>query len=129
MAALGDRMKQCRGGRVRTGRRAVAPDDGDVAHAGDPRLVVCDEPTSALDVSVQATICHGRRGRRRGRIARGQLRLGSFELFLSPVEKPRKDQRYEAVVDRSSVESASAILRCSSRSATGSLVSLSPYWS
>ena len=27
--------------------------------------------------------------------------LGTFELFLSPVGKPRKDQRYEAVVDRS----------------------------
>jgi hypothetical protein len=28
-------------------------------------------------------------------------RLGRFELFISPVEKPRKGQRYEAVVDRS----------------------------
>ena len=28
-------------------------------------------------------------------------RLGRFDLFLSPVDKPRKDQRYEAVVDRS----------------------------
>ena len=28
-------------------------------------------------------------------------RLGSFDLFLSPVNKPRKNQRYEAVVDRS----------------------------
>jgi hypothetical protein len=28
-------------------------------------------------------------------------RLGTFELFLSPVEQPRGDRRYEAVVDRS----------------------------
>ena len=28
-------------------------------------------------------------------------RLGRFELFLSPVARPGKDQRYEAVVDRS----------------------------
>jgi hypothetical protein len=27
--------------------------------------------------------------------------LGSFELFVSPVEQPRSDRRYEAVVDRS----------------------------
>ena len=27
--------------------------------------------------------------------------LGTFELFTSPVEQPREDQRYEAVVDRS----------------------------
>jgi hypothetical protein len=27
--------------------------------------------------------------------------LGTFELFLSPVEQPRDDRRYEAVVDRS----------------------------
>ncbi len=28
-------------------------------------------------------------------------RLGRFDFFLSPVDRPRKDQRYEAVVDRS----------------------------
>jgi hypothetical protein len=28
-------------------------------------------------------------------------RLGTFELFLSPVGLPRRDQRYEAVIDRS----------------------------
>lgn len=28
-------------------------------------------------------------------------RLGRFELFLSPVGRPGKDQRYEAVIDRS----------------------------
>jgi len=27
--------------------------------------------------------------------------LGTFELFVSPVERPRSDRRYEAVVDRS----------------------------
>ena len=27
--------------------------------------------------------------------------LGKFELFMSPVEKPHRDRRYEAVVDRS----------------------------
>jgi hypothetical protein len=27
--------------------------------------------------------------------------LGTFELFVSPVDRPRKDRRYEAVVDRS----------------------------
>ncbi len=27
--------------------------------------------------------------------------LGTFELFVSPVERPRRDRRYEAVVDRS----------------------------
>ena len=27
--------------------------------------------------------------------------LGTFALFLSPVGKPRRDQRYEAVIDRS----------------------------
>jgi hypothetical protein len=27
--------------------------------------------------------------------------LGAFELFLSPIEQPRADRRYEAVIDRS----------------------------
>jgi hypothetical protein len=29
------------------------------------------------------------------------VELGTFELFVSPVEQPREDRRYEAVIDRS----------------------------
>jgi uncharacterized protein DUF6916 len=32
--------------------------------------------------------------------------LGRFELFVAPVERPRSDRRYEAVVDRSTPHSS-----------------------
>jgi hypothetical protein len=44
--------------------------------------------------------------------------LGTFALFLSAVEQPRSDRRYEAVVDRSVREARSARQRAAARRVT-----------
>jgi hypothetical protein len=63
--------------------------------AGDPSLAGSEDAfvltfSGRLDAALEA-----------GTHTLSNAELGTFELFLSPVEQPRDDRRYEAVVDRS----------------------------
>jgi hypothetical protein len=70
----------------------------DVAGAGRDRALAGSEDAFALVFSGPLD-----RPLEAGAHALSNRGLGSFELFVSPVERPGADRRYEAVIDRSVV--------------------------